>query len=140
MLMAKIRSIIAQQERQRDALLNDLGLSLYEYLNRKKGASKTSKPSRKPLTDSRADSEPGAPFGTKGIPSSAEILRKLESEYGISKREMEVISYLRQGLYYKEIAAELNVSAHTVETYRKRIFKKCGIQNKIDLLRIFNPD
>jgi DNA-binding NarL/FixJ family response regulator len=49
---------------------------------------------------------------------------------------MEVISLLCEGLYYKEIAAELNVSMNTIETYRKRIFKKWGVQNRVELFSI----
>jgi len=54
--------------------------------------------------------------------------------YQISPREMEIINLIYKGYLYKEIADELKISLNTVETYRKRIFKKCGVQTKTDLL------
>ena len=57
--------------------------------------------------------------------------------YRISKREREVIQLIKKGLEYKEIANKLNVSKNTIETYRRRIFRKCNIQNKEELLEIF---
>lgn len=64
-------------------------------------------------------------------------LYKLYYDFGISRKEIEVIDLLKQGLEYKEIADKLGVSINTVETYRRRLFQKCGVQNKVELINLF---
>lgn len=44
----------------------------------------------------------------------------------LTEREAEVVSLLREGLTTKEIATALGLSAHTVQTHRKRIAEKLG--------------
>jgi DNA-binding NarL/FixJ family response regulator len=51
-----------------------------------------------------------------------------------SQREREVIELCREGLISKEIAARLDISPHTVNTYKERIFRKLGINNVRELL------
>ena len=58
--------------------------------------------------------------------------------YGMSKKEIEVIDFLKQGLEYKEISSMLNISINTVETYIKSIYKKCKINSKMELLKIIS--
>jgi two-component system, sensor histidine kinase ChiS len=58
-------------------------------------------------------------------------------KYGISKREIEIISLLQCGFERKEISDRLNISINTVKTHISRLFEKCKVNNKIDLLNIF---
>lgn len=44
----------------------------------------------------------------------------------LTERESEVVSLLGEGLTTKEIATTLGLSAHTVQTHRKRIAEKLG--------------
>lgn len=53
----------------------------------------------------------------------------------LSKRETQVISMVVKGATSKEIAAELEVSVKTVETYRERVLRKTGAKNIADLVR-----
>ena len=48
---------------------------------------------------------------------------------GLSKREIEVIKLISDGLTNKEIADQLFLSTHTVNTHRKNIMHKLGIKN-----------
>ncbi|HVU23579.1 MAG TPA: LuxR C-terminal-related transcriptional regulator, partial [Opitutus sp.] len=54
---------------------------------------------------------------------------------GLSERELAVLKGLAEGLGYKEIAAELGVSAKSVETYRARLAKKTGAATRAELVR-----
>ena len=65
-------------------------------------------------------------------------LDKLYIEHGISKREIEILNLLFKGLMRKEIAYELNITINTVKTYMSRIFTKCNVDSKKELLKIFN--
>ena len=47
----------------------------------------------------------------------------------LSKREVEILVLVAQGLMNKEIADRLNISLNTVITHRKNIIKKTGIKS-----------
>ncbi len=50
-------------------------------------------------------------------------------DLNISEREVEIIKLIAQGLINKEIADRLFLSTHTVNTHRKNIMQKLGINN-----------
>jgi DNA-binding NarL/FixJ family response regulator len=52
----------------------------------------------------------------------------------LTRREAELIPLLASGKSSASIARELNVSAYTIETHRKNIFKKLKINNIIELV------
>lgn len=114
-LLAKIHSIIRIQEALKEDNLVKLGSRFYEFLESLQTFNKT-EPVDKPYNNS---------------------LNGLYYEYGISKREVEVISLLKLGLEHKEIACRLEISVHTVRTYINRIYEKCNVNNKVELLNIF---
>lgn len=47
----------------------------------------------------------------------------------LSERELEIIKLIAKGMTNKEIADDLCLSAHTVNTHRKNIMNKLGIKN-----------
>ncbi len=53
----------------------------------------------------------------------------------LSNRERIVFESLGRGVEMSEIAANMNVSVKTVETYRARIKQKLGIKNRMELIR-----
>lgn len=54
---------------------------------------------------------------------------KKEEERQLSPREQDVVIWVAKGLTNKEIAAELDLSTHTVITHRKNISKKLQIHS-----------
>jgi DNA-binding NarL/FixJ family response regulator len=52
----------------------------------------------------------------------------------LSARETEVLRLLARGYIAKEVAAELQVSTKSVETYKARLMAKLGIQNREELI------
>ena len=52
----------------------------------------------------------------------------------LSKRELEVVQYLVQGLTNREIADRIGLSQHTVKNYLFRIFDKLGVSSRVELL------
>jgi len=50
-------------------------------------------------------------------------------------REREVIQLCRDGLMCKEIADKLDISINTVNTHKKNIFLKLGINNTMEMVR-----
>jgi DNA-binding NarL/FixJ family response regulator len=53
----------------------------------------------------------------------------------LSEREREVVRHVAHGYSNKEIAAKLDVSVKTVETYRYRATEKLGLRSRADLVR-----
>jgi DNA-binding NarL/FixJ family response regulator len=53
----------------------------------------------------------------------------------LSARERDVLRRIADGETTKEIAGHLEVSGRTVETYRRRIMEKLGIQTVADLIK-----
>ncbi len=53
----------------------------------------------------------------------------------LSSREREVLQLLAEGLRTKEISQKLSLSVKTIETHRKRIMEKLGIQSIAGLTR-----
>ncbi|MBN2738198.1 MAG: substrate-binding domain-containing protein [Spirochaetales bacterium] len=58
-------------------------------------------------------------------------------EYGISGREPQIIELIIKGMLHKEIAAQLNISLRGVEYHIAKIYKKCGVANKYELIAKF---
>ncbi|MDD3998373.1 MAG: helix-turn-helix transcriptional regulator [Sphaerochaetaceae bacterium] len=59
--------------------------------------------------------------------------------YKLSEREQEIVSLLVDGMSYKEIAFQLSLSPRTVETHIYRIFKKCSVSTKLELINKMFP-
>jgi DNA-binding NarL/FixJ family response regulator len=53
----------------------------------------------------------------------------------LSDREFEVLRALGSGMMVKDVAANLNLSAKTVSTYRARLLDKMGLKSQADLVR-----
>ena len=51
-----------------------------------------------------------------------------------TKREVELIRLLSEGLSSREIADRLSISHHTVDTHRRNMLKKCSVTDSIRLL------
>ncbi len=56
--------------------------------------------------------------------------------FDLTKREIELITHLSKGFSSEEIAAEMFLSKHTVDTHRRNIFVKTGVRNTVELLNL----
>ncbi|MGH9545850.1 MAG: LuxR C-terminal-related transcriptional regulator [Terriglobales bacterium] len=52
----------------------------------------------------------------------------------LSKREMDVVHHLAEGLTNREIAARLGLSQHTIKNYLFRVYDKLGVSSRLELL------
>lgn len=57
-------------------------------------------------------------------------------KFGLSCRQTDVIILVSKGYSNKEIAAHLDISPETVKTHLKAIFKKFGVQNRIEAIEL----
>jgi len=54
---------------------------------------------------------------------------------GLTAREIEIIQLLSEGLGYKEVASQLNISTRTVEAHKNNILEKLELRNTIELVK-----
>jgi two-component system response regulator NreC len=57
------------------------------------------------------------------------------SKQELTKRELQVIESFAGGFSYKEIADQLNISIHTVESHKKNILEKLELNSIVDLVK-----
>jgi DNA-binding NarL/FixJ family response regulator len=63
----------------------------------------------------------------RGIPSAS---NGMETYQPLSRREMEVLSYIAQGMSNKEIGVTLGISEQTVKNHITTIFNKLGVSDR----------
>ncbi len=56
-------------------------------------------------------------------------------EINLSKREKEILGLISEGLISKEIANNLFISVHTVNTHRQKILEKLKVTNSIEAIK-----
>lgn len=96
-----------------------------------------------------------------GSPMSANIARRVLQSFQIGKlassrvidtfaaskqyenllypKERHVLELLAKGLFYKEVAEELNLSVHTVKQYCHSIYQKLEVANRTEALNKYFP-
>lgn len=79
-----------------------------------------------------------------GAPMTPKIARKVVldiqqdgkvPETPLSDREVDILREIERGLSYKEIAAALHISPHTVHTHIKNIYEKIQARSRAEALR-----
>ena len=59
---------------------------------------------------------------------------RLASRYSLSPRESEILTYLLNGYSLAAIRNELYIAKGTVDTYVQRIYRKCGVHSRQELV------
>lgn len=75
-----------------------------------------------------------------GAPMSSAIAKKVVKYFqnetrtlqALSPKENEILALLASGLFYKEIAAEMNVSIDTVKKHASSVYKKLQVSNRTE--------
>ena len=83
------------------------------------------------------DAEDGAKEDVRDENGEQELYAAFAEDYGLTRREDEVLSYLERGRSAKVIADALFVSESTVRTHIRRILEKTDLHSKqqvIDLI------
>lgn len=57
-------------------------------------------------------------------------------KFNITKREAEIVKFLCNGLSYRRISEEMNISLSTVKTHVHNIYKKTQVNSRFDLLNL----
>ena len=70
------------------------------------------------------------------IRNSNQSLSPNREDFGLTKREIEILEHLSKGLSYKVIADNLFISTGTVRKHIENIYKKLQVNNKIEAITI----
>jgi two-component system, NarL family, response regulator NreC len=54
----------------------------------------------------------------------------------LTPRERDVLKLLARGLTYSDVGRKLSIGARTVETHRRKVVDKLGLESRADLLRV----
>ena len=102
---------------------------------------KTTQPSK--ILDAIAEVHRG------GSPMSSHIARKVVASFQpaqhnaelqkLSKREIEILDFLSQGLRYKEVADKLFISTETVRTHIRNMYEKLEVNSRTEALNKVFP-
>jgi two-component system, NarL family, nitrate/nitrite response regulator NarL len=65
-----------------------------------------------------------------------EILDPSSEKNTLTKRETDVVRLVSQGLSNKTVAKKLGIEEGTVKIHLYKTYRKLGIRNRLDLLRI----
>ena len=57
-----------------------------------------------------------------------------KSEWGLTKRETQIVFLISHGKSNKQIARDLGISENTIKTFLKRIFNKIGVHSRSELI------
>lgn len=70
-----------------------------------------------------------------GVSSRKRSLNDALNTNNLSERETEVLRLIALGYSNKEIAAQLEISIKTVETYKTRLMEKLDLHSRVDIVR-----
>ena len=90
------------------------------------------------ITELYEGGAPMSPYIAKRVIGLLNGKQSNPNTFGLSERELEVLSLLSKGLLYKEISAQLSISPNTVKNHCKNIYKRLHVQNKVEALNKFN--
>jgi len=80
----------------------------------------------------------GEKINNKILTNLLDLIKKPNSSKsitGLTKREIEVVKLIAEGLTYKEIGRKLNISTHTVESHKNNILKKLKLNSIVELVK-----
>lgn len=80
-------------------------------------------------------------LGSKPVNNLVQVLHDLMEEikqppqntFGLTSRELEVVTLIAQGMTNKDIARECKIAEETVKRHLKNIFDKVGVWNRLEL-------
>jgi DNA-binding NarL/FixJ family response regulator len=81
----------------------------------------------------------GVPVLVQGLlarPAPIEAIDATPLPEPLTGREIEVLERMAQGLANKQIAAQLNISEHTVKFHLSSIYTKMGVASRTEAVRV----
>lgn len=61
-------------------------------------------------------------------------IKRAKEKYRLTKRELEIVKFISQGLSNKEIADKLNITENTVKDHIKNIMEKMDVHSRAEII------
>lgn len=82
------------------------------------------------IQEAQAGGSPLSPQVAKSVLRMFGEMAPPKKDYGLTKREEEVLELMVKGLLVKQIASQLDVSFHTVDSHLRSIYSKLHVQSR----------
>ena len=82
------------------------------------------------IDEALAGGAPLSPQVAKSVLKMFSAMAPPKTDYGLTKREVQVVELMVKGLLVKQIAAELDVSIHTIDSHQRSIYSKLHVQSR----------
>lgn len=69
-----------------------------------------------------------------GVGGESAVLERKLRDYGLARREYEILRYVAMGKTNPEIADQLGLTKNTVKTYLQRAMEKLGAHNRVEAI------
>jgi DNA-binding CsgD family transcriptional regulator len=86
------------------------------------------------MTDFKKDNSMTLTMFGKDEGSKHKLYFPISGNQTFTKREIELIKLIADGFRSKDIAERLSISRHTVDTHRRNMLKKCGVNDSFKLI------
>src|SRR5882724_5111123 len=130
-----IRAVVLLDSSKREAVLQAFRAGAKGIFNRDDSMETLSKCIRSVSLGQVWANSQQVTFAVEALASSP-VVRAIDSNglSLLSKREMDVVRSLAEGLTNREIAERLGLSQHTIKNYLFRVYDKLGVSNRLELL------
>jgi DNA-binding NarL/FixJ family response regulator len=98
------------------------------------GATLTGRPERIVVREVAGPPAPPAPLSSPAQPAAFDPARR--EALGITKRELEILTLIAEGLSNREIAERIFVSENTVKTHSSRLFEKLNARRRTQAVQL----
>lgn len=82
-----------------------------------------------------AAGQPYFPYKQKALQSTFDEPDVFLKQFQLTKRETELLQFIKQDYTNQQMANHLNLSIYTVETHRKNIMQKLNLKNPVELTK-----
>ena len=65
-----------------------------------------------------------------------DFARQIAGEYGLTRREEEVLGYILSGASSEEISGKLCITRNPLFKHSQNLYRKCGVKSRWDLLKL----
>ena len=133
----QIRFVVLLDSSKRDLVLDAFRAGARGLFSRHESLETLSKCVRRVYEGQVWASSEQVTFAVEALASSPTVRTAAAAELqSLSRREMDVVRCIMQGLTNREIAEQLGLSQHTIKNYLFRVFDKLGISSRLELMSL----
>jgi DNA-binding NarL/FixJ family response regulator len=135
-LQPQVRGVILLDSSQREPVLEAFCAGARGLFSRNESFETLSKCVRRVYEGQIWASSEQVAFAVEALVAAPRVRTAAAGLQSLSRREMDVVHSIVQGLTNREIAERLGLSQHTIKNYLFRVFDKLGISSRLELMSV----